>query len=62
MRGCTDDIDVRSARDLHGYTNWQVTKTTDDYIKHDFQTLYFDFRMKANSEKTITYTVDYQWY
>ena len=53
-------INVRAVGHLHGERNWQVTKTTDDYVKHDFRTLYFDFRMKANSEKTITYTVDYQ--
>jgi hypothetical protein len=54
-------IDVRAVGHLHGYLNWQVTQTSDDYLKHDFQTLYFDFRLKPNSEKTITYTVDYQW-
>jgi hypothetical protein len=54
-------IQVRAVGHLAGHANWQVTKTTDQYIKHDFRTLYFDFPLAANSEKQITYTVDYRW-
>jgi hypothetical protein len=56
-----EDIDVRVVGHLQGYANWQITDKTDEFIKHDFQTVYFDFRLKANTEKTIRYTVDYQW-
>ena len=42
--------------------NWEVTKTSDEYAKHDFRTIYFDFPLKANSEKVITYTIRYQWW
>lgn len=55
------DIDVRVVGHLQGYANWKITKTTDEFSKHDFQTVYFDFRLKANSEKAIRYTVDYRW-
>ena len=54
-------IHVRAVGHLAGHANWQVTRTTDEYTKHDFRTLYFDFPLAANSEKQITYTVDYQW-
>jgi hypothetical protein len=54
-------IDVRAIGRLLGHANWQVTQSSDDYMKHDFQTVYFDFCMEPNSEKVITYTVDYQW-
>ena len=52
-------IHVRAVGHLPGHANWQVTKTTDAYTKHDFRTLYFDFVLAANAEKRITYTVDY---
>jgi hypothetical protein len=55
------EIRVRAVARLEPNMNWQVTKTTDKYTKHDFRTLYFDFPLAANSEKQITYTVDYQW-
>ena len=55
------DIDVRVVGHLLAYANWQITAKTDEYTKHDFQTFYFDFRLKANSEKLIRYTVDYRW-
>jgi hypothetical protein len=58
-------INVRAIGHLNmnlvNYTNWQVAQTTDACTKHDFETLYFDFRMKPDSEKKITYTVDYEW-
>ena len=52
---------VRAIGDLNGHTNWKVTQSTDDYTKHDFTTLHFDVRLEPDSEKTITYTVDYRW-
>ena len=54
-------IHVRAVGRLAGHTNWKVTKSTDKFIKHDFQTIHFDFRQEPDSEKTITYTVDYRW-
>jgi len=42
--------------------NWEVTKSSDEYAKHDFRTIYFDFPLAANSEKVITYTIQYQWW
>src|SRR5262249_33284428 len=42
-----EEIDVRVVAHLASYANWEVTKKTDDYVKHDFQTLYFNFPLKA---------------
>ncbi len=42
--------------------NWEVIKSSDEYAKHDFRTIYFDFPLKADSEKVITYTIQYQWW
>ena len=54
-------VDVRAVGVLAGHTNWTVTESSDPFTKHDFQTLHFDFRLEADTEKTITYTVDYRW-
>jgi len=54
-------VDVRTVGALAGHTNWTVTQSSDPFTKHDFQTLHFDFRLEADTEKTITYTVDYRW-
>lgn len=54
-------VHVRAIGELAGYTNWTITRTSDEYSKHDFKTLHFDFRLEPDTEKTITYTVDYQW-
>ncbi len=54
-------IHVRAIGKLLGYSNWKVTKTTEEFTRHDFETLHFDFRLEPDTEKTITYTVDYSW-
>lgn len=54
-------IHVRLVGKLAGRTNWTITQHSDEYIKHDFQTLHFDFRQGPDTEKTVTYTVDYRW-
>ena len=54
-------VNVRAIGHLAGYANWKVTKTTDPFSKHDFQTLHFDVDVEPDTEKTITYTVDYRW-
>ncbi len=54
-------VHVRAIGELAGHTNWTITQSSDEYRKHDFKTLHFDFRLGPDTEKTITYTVDYQW-
>jgi hypothetical protein len=39
----------------------RIVRATDPFHRHDYKTLHFDFELKPNSEKTITYTVDYSW-
>ena len=55
------EIRVRAVAHLEPSLNWQIVRTTDEYAKHDFQTLHFDFPLKANTEKRVEYTVDYRW-
>ena len=44
-------LEVRNAAD---YADFLLP-----HLEHDFQTVYFDFPLKANEERVITYTVEY---
>jgi hypothetical protein len=54
-------IQVRAIGELTGHTNWTITQSSDEYTKHDLKTLHFDFGLEPDTEKIITYTVDYRW-
>ena len=47
--------------EMRGPKNWQIVDSTDDFTKHDSKTVHFDLSVQPDSEKTITYTVDYRW-
>jgi hypothetical protein len=52
---------LRGVRELREAKNWEIIDATDKFSKHDDRTVCFDVRVAADSEKTITYTVDYEW-
>ncbi len=56
-----EPITVRCVEHLQHHPNWRITKTTDEWLKHDVNTIHFDFALEANQEKAIVYTVDYTW-
>lgn len=41
--------------------NWEIRNETAAWTREDVNTIHFDFVMEPDSEKVITYTVDYQW-
>jgi hypothetical protein len=53
----TSEVQVRAVARLG--SNWKITQETMPHLEHDFQTVYFDFPLKANEERVITYTVEY---
>lgn len=46
---------------LYRWTNWKITKSSDDYEKIDARTIHFNVTVPANGEKTVTYSVRYTW-
>ena len=44
----------------HLWGDWEILKTTDEYIKKDARTAEFTITIPADSEKTIAYTVRYR--
>lgn len=57
----TEPIQARFVERLIPNRNWEITLTTDPWTRQDVSTIHFDFTLEPNAEKTITYTVDYQW-
>lgn len=46
---------------LFRWTNWEITRKTDDFEKIDARTIHFEVTVPANGEKTVEYTVRYTW-
>ncbi|HPF40488.1 MAG TPA: DUF4139 domain-containing protein [Phycisphaerae bacterium] len=46
---------------LYRWSNWEITRRSDDFEKIDARTIHFPVSVPANGEKTITYTVRYTW-
>lgn len=54
-------IDVRFVESLADNLNWTIPETTDPWVKEKSNVIHFDFTLEPNAEKTITFTVEYQW-
>jgi hypothetical protein len=51
----SDIIQVRGV--AHAAPPQRILQASQPYVKHDFQTYYFDFILKPNAENTITYSI-----
>ncbi len=57
----TDAVEIRVVEHLYRWSNWEVTKKSDEFKKKDAQTIEFRIPVKPDEEKTVTYTVHYSW-
>jgi hypothetical protein len=57
----TDAVEIRVVEHLYRWSNWEVTKKSDEFKKRDAQTIEFRIPVKPDEEKTVTYTVHYSW-
>jgi len=46
---------------LYRCLNWEITQTSDDFIKIDSRTAEFRVRIPSSGEKNLTYNVHYMW-
>ncbi len=53
--------EIRIVEHLYRWSNWEITKKSDDFKKTDAQTVEFRVRVKPDEEKTVSYTVHYTW-
>jgi hypothetical protein len=57
----TDAVEIRVVEHLYRWSNWSITAKSADFVKKDSQTIEFRIPVKADEEKTVTYTVHYSW-
>lgn len=57
----TEAVQVRTVEHLFRWSNWQITKSNQDYAKTDAQTIEFRVTVPPDGEQTVTYTVRYSW-
>lgn len=46
---------------LFRWTTWSITESSDKYEKVDARTIHFEVVVPPDGEKTVTYTVRYEW-
>ena len=54
-------VEIRVVEHLYRWSNWEITKKSDDFVKKDSQTIEFRIPVKPDEERTVTYTVHYSW-
>jgi len=52
-------VDVRES--LYRWSNWTITRKSQDYVKEDARTVRFPVRIAPNGEAVVRYTVRYTW-
>ncbi|HTB85867.1 MAG TPA: DUF4139 domain-containing protein [Candidatus Sulfotelmatobacter sp.] len=56
-----EPVEIRVVEHLYRWSNWEITKKSDDFVKKDSQTIEFKIPVKPDEEKTVAYTVHYSW-
>jgi hypothetical protein len=54
-------VEIRVVEHLYRWSNWQITKQSNEFTKKDSQTIEFRIPVKPDEERTVTYTVHYSW-
>ncbi len=54
-------VEFRVVEHLYRWSDWEVTKKSDNFTKKDSQTIEFRIPVKPDEERTVTYTVHYSW-
>jgi len=54
-------VEIRVVEHLYRWSNWEITKKSDEFTKKDSQTIEFRIPVKPDEEKTVTYMVHYSW-
>jgi hypothetical protein len=54
-------VEIRVVEHLYRWSNWEITKKSDDFTKKDSQTIEFRIPVQPDEERTLTYSVHYSW-
>ena len=56
-----EPVEIRVAEHLFRWVNWDITQTSDTFLKTNAQQMEYRVQVKPDEEKTVTYTVHYSW-
>ena len=56
-----ETVTVLAKENLYRWTNWSITKRTQEYTKDDSRTIVFPVRLAPKAEGIVRYTVRYTW-
>ncbi|HET9284720.1 MAG TPA: hypothetical protein VFR24_22445 [Candidatus Angelobacter sp.] len=56
-----EPMEVRVVEHLYRWTNWEITKNSDEFKKLDSKTIEFRVQVPPDGEKVVTYTAHYTW-
>ena len=54
-------VEIRVVEHLYRWSNWEITRKSDDFVKKDSQTIEFRIQVKPDEERTAIYSVHYSW-
>ncbi|MGA2244141.1 MAG: hypothetical protein ABSH48_03990 [Verrucomicrobiota bacterium] len=54
-------VEIRVVEHLYRWSNWEITKKSDDFTRKDSQTVEFRIQVKPDEERVINYSVHYSW-
>jgi len=54
-------VEVRVVEHMFRWSEWELIRSTLDYLKLDAQTIEFRVPVEADGEAEVEYTVRYQW-
>jgi len=54
-------VEIRVVEHLYRWSNWEITRKSDEFTKKDSQTIEFRIPVKPDEERTVTYAVHYSW-
>ncbi|MDX9722400.1 MAG: DUF4139 domain-containing protein [Myxococcota bacterium] len=57
----TEAVTVRVPELMYRWSNWEITKKTQDFVKTDSRRVQFELAVPADGESKLSYTVRYTW-
>jgi hypothetical protein len=56
-----EPMEIRVMEHLYRWSNWEITKNSDEFKKLDSQTIEFRVHVPPDGEKVVTYNAHYSW-
>jgi hypothetical protein len=56
-----EPVEIRAVEHLYRWNTWEITTSSDPFVKTAAQGMEFRVQLKPDEEKTVTYTVHYSW-